>query len=113
MTTNGLIAFYELRIKTTKKIIDSLQELKNTNLTTPLVDREIDIQKGECEVFVETLFHLKAPKNVVITEEQRKVFLDELHKSINESVNLGARASVDPEKVIPGEPVKVRHWGFI
>jgi hypothetical protein len=108
MTKNELIAFYKLRIKSINKIIDSLNELKKTNLTTRLVDLEIDIHMGELEIFSETLCYIIETKLVEITDEQREHFREELLKAQQESVN----GKIDPEKVIKGEPVKIKHGGL-
>lgn len=104
MSRNRLIAFYEQRIKSTNKIIDSLNDLKETNLTTPNIDREIDIQTGECEFFIDTLFFLKASNSMEISDDQRKIFREELQKSFEEAL----KPKIDPEKVIPGDPIAVK-----
>lgn len=109
MTRNRLIAFYEQRIKSTNKIIDSLNELKKTNLTTPNIDREIDIQTGECEFFIDTLFFLMSINSVEISDEQRKIFREELQKAHTEAL----KPKIDTEKVIKGEPIAVEHGGLL
>ncbi len=109
MTKNELIAFYKQRITSTKKIINTLYDLQKTNLTTRLIECELEMQRGELEFFTETFFYLKSRNSVEISDDQRKIFREELQKAHTEAL----KQKIDPEKVIKGEPVIVKHFGLI
>lgn len=59
ITKKMVIEFHEQRLKSTVKIIETLRELKKTNLTTHLIDCEIEMQEGERDFTNETLIFLK------------------------------------------------------
>ncbi|WP_126654114.1 hypothetical protein [Chryseobacterium aureum] len=63
ITKKMVLEFHEQRLKSTVKIIEALRELKKTNLMTPLIDREIEMQEGERDFTNETLTLLKQEDN--------------------------------------------------
>lgn len=63
ITNKMVIEFHEQRLKSTIKIIETLRELKETNLMTHLIDSEIQIHEGERDFTNETLMLLKQEEN--------------------------------------------------
>lgn len=114
MTKNELIAFYKQRIISTEKIINTLSDLQNTNLTTRLVETEIEMQRGEYQFFIETLFFLQGADLNEITEDQRKLSLEYLHSFLPDRYRVeleqykANKTMIDPEKVISGDPIAVK-----
>lgn len=63
ITKKMVIEFHEQRLKSTVNIIEKLNELKDTNLMTPFIDREIEMHEGERDFTNETLILLKQEDN--------------------------------------------------
>lgn len=63
ITKKMIIEFHEQRLKSTVKIIETLRELKKTNLMTHLIDNEIEMHEGERDFTNETLMLLKQDDN--------------------------------------------------
>lgn len=64
ITKKMVIEFHKQRLKSTVKIIETLRELKKTNLTTHLIDSEIEMQEGERDFINETLTFLNQEDTV-------------------------------------------------
>jgi len=64
ITKKMVIEFHEQRLKSTLNIIETLRELKKTNLMTHLIDNEIEMQEGERDFTNETLILLKQEDTV-------------------------------------------------
>jgi hypothetical protein len=59
MTKQLVIEFYENRLKKIFSIIEKLHEIQNTNLASSFIGSELDIQRGEADIIVDTLRFLK------------------------------------------------------
>ncbi|KPE49758.1 hypothetical protein [Chryseobacterium indologenes] len=74
ITKKMVIEFHKQRLESTAKIIETLRELKKTNLTTHLIDCEIEMQEGERDFTIETLSFLQQEDNednVIVLGEKK------------------------------------------